>query len=168
MKKLKILAFTLLTIPLLSGCIGSFALLSGLHEWNNNMYSDDFRGKLYRNGIFLTLLIFQVYTATFLIDWYIFNVIEFWSGSNPIAMKEGESETQYVKYMGREFNLTARKGKMTITELSGVNKGKETVLYFNGPENSITILEDGNMVKVADYVAVERNMAGLAPVSNSF
>lgn len=73
-------------------------------------------------------------------------------------MKEGQSEVQFVTYNGRDFQMTATKGKLTIVEVNSKKKNKETVLYFNN-YNSICALNHGKMIKVADYQVETTNFA---------
>lgn len=115
-------------------------------------------GKFIKSLVFWVLLVIPVYEVAGFIDFIILNLIEFWIGTNPLAMKDGESETQFITFAGRDFQLTGSKGKMTVKELSGKNAGKETVLYFN-TDNTISVLNAGKMVKVADYTAAAATFA---------
>lgn len=64
-----------------TGCIGSFELTSGVHDWN--MQVGDSRWV--REGLFLLLVIVPVYELCLLGDALLFNTIEFWSGDNLLA-----------------------------------------------------------------------------------
>lgn len=63
-----------------AGCYGPFRLTQNLHSWNK-----DVGGKWTREGVFLLMTIVPVYPFATLGDALIFNSIEFWGGSNPIA-----------------------------------------------------------------------------------
>ncbi|MFN0048958.1 MAG: DUF3332 family protein [Cytophagales bacterium] len=154
MKKfIRPIAFTLVALfsaQLLTSCFGKFALVNKLYDFNNGLGGKDLAGRFIKTLVFWVMTIIPIYGIAAFIDIIILNLIEFWTGSNILSMKEGESETQFLTYAGREFQLTGTKGKMSIKELSGKNAGKETVLYFNN-DNTIVILNEGKMVKVADY-----------------
>ena len=79
--KLGVLVVVLCLAVLMSGCYGTFSLTKGLHHWNGSQTN-----RWAQEGLFL-LLIWPapVYFATLLGDALIFNAIEFWGGTNPIA-----------------------------------------------------------------------------------
>jgi len=148
----------LFSMQLLTSCFGKFALTRKLYTFNDGIAGKDLGGKFIKSVVFWVLFVIPVYQLAALVDFIVLNLIEFWSGSNPIAMKEGESETQFITYAGRKYQLTATKGKMTIAELSGKNQGKETVLYF-GNDNSISVMNQGKMVKIALFDSSFNNFA---------
>jgi hypothetical protein len=74
-------AFVLALTLLCSGCVGPFNAFNGLSHWNSKVTDS----KWANEGIFLGLVIIPVYELMLLGDLIIFNSIEFWSGSNPIA-----------------------------------------------------------------------------------
>jgi hypothetical protein len=143
MKKLiRPIAFTLVVLfsgQLLTSCFGKFALVNKLYDFNNGLGGKDLAGRFIKTLVFWVMIIIPVYEIGGLIDIIILNLVEFWTGSNILSMKEGESEIQFLTYAGREFQLTGTKGKMSIKELSGKNVGKEIVLYFTN-DNTIAIL----------------------------
>lgn len=47
--------------------------------------------------IFLVFCAIRVYSFAVFVDAVILNLIEFWTGSNPISMNEGDIEIQYKK-----------------------------------------------------------------------
>lgn len=160
-KMIRPVAFALVTLfsaQLLTSCFGKFALVKTLYKFNDGLGGKDLAGRFIKSIVFWVLIIVPVYQFASFIDIIFLNLIEFWTGSNLISMKEGESETQFVAYGGREFQLTATKGKMSIIELSGKNTGKETVLYFN-TDNSVSILNGNKMVKIAEYKSAPADFA---------
>ena len=88
------------------------------------------------NLIFWGLNIIPVYGLFFLGDAIIFNVIEFWSGSNPIAMKDGDSEIEIVEKEGNTYKMIATKNRMEITVLEGPKKGNRVDLVYRPHEKS--------------------------------
>ncbi|WP_245603242.1 DUF3332 family protein [Maribacter antarcticus] len=79
--------------------MGSFSAFNNLKEWNQDASDNTFVNNL----VFWGLNIIAVYGLFLFGDAVIFNVIEFRSGSNPIAMEEGDEEVQLVKKAGNTF-----------------------------------------------------------------
>ncbi len=130
---------------LFSSCLGSFGAFNGLKDWNMGVTNS----KIVNNLIFWGLNIIPVYSLFFFADSVIFNVIEFWTGNNPVAMNEGETETQIVNVNGKEVKMTATKNHFKIEVLSGEDKGKVVELVYT-PEDSTWNAKDGDkLIKLA-------------------
>jgi hypothetical protein len=78
--KSSVLIVVLCLAVLVSGCYGTFSLTKGLHHWNGTQTN-----RWAQEGVFLLLVYVPVYGVTLLGDALIFNSIEFWGGTNPIA-----------------------------------------------------------------------------------
>ncbi|WP_445383925.1 DUF3332 domain-containing protein [Robiginitalea sp. IMCC44478] len=131
MKK-SIMALSLAASLLFSSCLGSFSAFNNLKDWNQGV-SDN---KFVNNLVFWGLNIIPVYGLFFLGDAIIFNVIEFWSGSNPIAMKEGQREVQMVERDGNTYKMTATKNRIQVAVVDGPKKGGKIELFYKPDENS--------------------------------
>ena len=131
MKKMKKISVAVLlsSAILLSSCIGSFRLTKTVHEWNSNV-GDKFVNEL----VFLVLVIVPVYEVATIIDAVVLNSIEFWSGENPMVMKDGEKHSKLVEIDGKTYQLTSEKYKMTIEEQGKTNS--KTELVFRTEDNS--------------------------------
>ena len=137
-----ILAAALMT----SSCLGSFNLVSGLKEWNDGLTSSKFLDNL----IFWGLNIIPVYGVAVLGDVIIFNPIEFWTGSNPISMNEGEVEKQIVRKNGKKYEVTASKNKFAIEVLKGENQGEKMELVYKEEDQSWNaITPEGENLKLS-------------------
>lgn len=108
----KVLAVALLvaSVPSLTGCYGPFRLSTKLHNWNGQVSNKKFVNEL----VFLGFCILPAYELCLLGDALIFNSIEFWSGNNPISMKDGEVETQDVMHNGKMYQVVKTKNNMTV------------------------------------------------------
>ena len=151
MKKLStsILACLMFSIIILqSGCFGQFQLVKAVYNWNDDISQDKFVKTLF----FWVLNIIPVYGIAGFIDAVILNVIEFWSGSNPMSMKDGETEMQLVKYRGNDYQITASKNKMTVEQLTGVKKGALVDLVYTPDNQTWTIESNDQKIKVAKYL----------------
>lgn len=147
MKKTSIsllLAISLLT----SSCLGSFNAFNNLKDWNDEATNN----RYVNNAIFWGLWIIPAYPLFFLGDLIIFNVIEFWSGSNPIVMNTGDFESQLVYYKGVDYRLEARKNQFDIYVESGKKKGKSVHLYYV-PESQTWFAKnpEGEDIKLSSF-----------------
>lgn len=129
-----------------TGCMGSWKLTKKVYEFNNEATGN----KYYNNIIFWVFI--PIYSTIIAIDACVLNLIEFWTGSNPLAMKEGEVETQTVKAKdGNIYQLTATKNKLKMVQISGKNKGKTQTLIFQPETNSCSIVMNGVESKILQY-----------------
>lgn len=133
---------------LFSSCLGSFRAFNNLKDWNQGLTDSKFLDNL----IFWGLNIVPVYGLFFLGDAIIFNVIEFWSGSNPIAMKDGESETQMVEHDGNTFKMIATKNRIQVTVVEGPKKGKKIDLVYKPDDKSWNAVRpNGEVIKLSSF-----------------
>lgn len=149
MKKLTIKVGQFLSIlavgAMLSSCFGKFALTRKLYEWN-----DSLGNKFLKTIIFWGLNIIPVYSISAGIDFIILNLIEFWTGSNPLAMAPGQKETKVVWYAGNMYELTAEHCRFTMKPLTTL--GQEQTLIFDTTTKSILLQAEGqDAVAIGHY-----------------
>lgn len=65
----------------LAGCYGSFTAVKKLHAWNGSLDN----GGIVSQGVFWLLFFVPIYGLAGVGDAFIFNLLEFWTGSNPLA-----------------------------------------------------------------------------------
>lgn len=145
----KIIISSLLACSLLfTSCLGSYNAFNNLRAWNQGATDSKFLDNL----IFWGLWIVPVYELFILGDTLIFNVIEFWSGSNPIAMKDGESETQMVEHEGNTYKMVATKNRIQITVVEGPKEGNKLELFYKPDEKSWNAIRpNGEMIKLSSF-----------------
>ncbi|MEX0313474.1 MAG: DUF3332 domain-containing protein [Allomuricauda sp.] len=145
----KVISCLMLSCAILfSSCLGSFRAFNNLKDWNQGLTDSKFLDNL----IFWGLNIVPVYGLFFLGDALIFNVIEFWSGSNPIAMEDGESETQMVEHDGNTFKMVATKNRIQVTVVEGPKKGKKIDLVYKPDEKSWNAIRpNGEVIKLSSF-----------------
>lgn len=145
----KVIIPTLLSCSILfTSCLGSFSAFNNLKDWNQGLTDSRFLDNL----IFWGLNIVPVYGLFFIGDMLIFNVIEFWSGSNPIAMKDGESETQMVEHDGSTFEMVATKNRIQITVVKGPKEGKKLEMFYKPDEKSWNAIRpNGEIIKLSSF-----------------
>lgn len=69
----------------LSGCYGKFSLVRKLYEWNGS-----FDNKYLVSILMWAMMIIPVYGIASFADFVVLNLIEFWTGTNPVASIEHE------------------------------------------------------------------------------
>lgn len=109
-----------------SGCFGTFALTRKAYEFHDSLTDSKFLKSLlfwFPGGL--------VYGFVGLIDVVILNLIEFWSGNNPISMNEGDYEMQLATIKGVDYKIEATKDTFTTTQLSGDQAGEVRVMKFD-------------------------------------
>src|SRR5690606_18162245 len=144
----KVLVCALLCMSFLfTSCLGSFSAWNNLRDWNEDATDN----KFVNNAIFWGLNIIPVYGLFYLGDVVIFNLIEFWSGDNPIGMNEGEVQEQIVEKNGIQYALTATKNQMKIKVLSGEREGNELTLVYEPADKSWNAVKDGEKIKLTSY-----------------
>jgi hypothetical protein len=145
MKKINILflAPLLLFTTSLSACFGTFGLTRKVYTMNSNV-----GGKFVQTLVMYALTIVQVYTIAGFLDLIVFNLIEFWSGSNPMAMKVGESETQMAKIDGKLYEITATRNQFSIRQTEGPDAGKEALLKYQQEEKQWYLVEGEKSVAI--------------------
>lgn len=147
MKK-TIIASLLACTLLFTSCLGSYNAFNNLRAWNQGATDSKFLDNL----IFWGLWIVPVYELFILGDTLIFNVIEFWSGSNPIAMKEGETETQMVEHEGNTYKMVATKNRIQIAVVDGPKEGKKLELFYKPDEKSWNAIRpNGEIIKLSSF-----------------
>lgn len=146
MKKTKFFTLALCVMVLSTSCLGSFSAFNSLKDWNSQVSNN----KFVNNLLFWGLNIIPVYPLFFLGDTLIFNVIEFWSGSNPIAMEAGEVETQTIVKNGNTYEMTASKNNLKVTVIEGPDKGNSVDLFYLPQEKSWNArTPEGKVIKLS-------------------
>ncbi|MDG5799621.1 DUF3332 domain-containing protein [Marinilabiliaceae bacterium ANBcel2] len=148
MRKLKITGAIVMALTIGSfqtSCIGSFQLTNNVYDWNKSI------GNKWANEVvFLAMLIVPVYSITLLVDGVVLNSIEFWSGSSPLAMESGETETQIVKKDGVKYKITASQNRFDFVQLEGDEKGKSGALVYDENEESWSYIDENEDIKLVE------------------
>lgn len=124
---------------LATSCFGRFELTRKLYSWNDSVTDNKFLKTL----LFYGMSIVPVYLLGGALDVVIFNLVEFWSGTNPLAMNEGDVEERLYAHEGVAYKMVATKNQLAITPLDGDKAGITQVLRFE-TENKTWYYEDAN------------------------
>ena len=73
-----------------SGCFGPFNLTKNVYYWNSGIKgSGEVNEKWMKEIVFFGMIVIPVYMFSALLDAFVFNAIQFWSGSNPVKVTQG-------------------------------------------------------------------------------
>jgi hypothetical protein len=78
--------------PMTAGCYGKFALTKKVYDWNGSLGN-----KFVVSLVMFVLFLVPVYPIAGFVDWILLNVIEFWTGANPMTLQEGETQEKLVE-----------------------------------------------------------------------
>jgi hypothetical protein len=147
----------LLAAPL-QGCFGSFALTGKVFEFNKGLGNI-----VVQEVVFLVFIIVPVYAFCTFADAIVLNIIEFVTGSNPIASAEGSDPDHRVASVGDGATLElTREGKAVRVVLDDHGRRTERVFRPNGRAWDVYD-GDGLLVASSDVVdgsLVVRDSAG--------
>lgn len=139
LKKLSLTFLTAVLFVQLSGCYGSFTVTKKLYNWNGSVGD-----KFVNTAVMWVMFIIPAYEIAGAADLLIFNTIEFWTGKNPVAMNEGEKETQYVSNDGSVYRVTATQNRFDIVKISGDQaQGQTASLWYDETDGKWYISNDG-------------------------
>jgi hypothetical protein len=137
----------------LFSCYGNFTLTRKLYEWNGSL------GDKYINNIVFWILFFiPAYEFTVIADFFVLNTIEFWTGTNPMSMNEGQEVIKYAQTDDASFKITITKNNIAIDELTGKNAGQSVLLSFDEESQAWYLVNDGNNVKIATLDGDKMNL----------
>lgn len=126
-----------------ANCYGGFVATRKIYAWNGGLGN-----KWVRTIVMWIFLIIPVYPVAALVDFVVLNTLEFWTGSNPLAMKEGESETQLVELRGKKYLVTASKNQFAIREVG--KDGDPVLLQFEPSEAAWYLRANGHSIKISE------------------
>lgn len=133
----------------MSSCMGSFKLIRGVYSWNESVTDS----KVANNILFWAMFAIPVYQAVGILDLVLFNLIEFWTGSNPISMNDGEFEQKRVNVKGQDYILTASKNNFQIESCA---TGEAINLLYTAENKTWNLLKDGTTQPLAKQLEENR------------
>ena len=161
MKKMTLRAAVVLLAGsfLCSSCIGSFNLFNKYEKWQCNMTSNK-----YVNGIVGLILQPIVGGVCLFVDAVVLNTIEFWTGSNPMALNKvqtvkGQDGRYYaVKTLKDGYEVKAPNGEITLfthdskTESWSITQNGVTkeIIRFNADGTIQATLQSGEKMTVSN------------------
>ena len=135
----------ILALMMLGGCMGHSALTSKVVRWN--LETVDSRWG--REGVFLGLWVTLVYPVCFILDLFIFNSIEFWSGENAINGKSPVVDMPKEQVLKLGINGIDRARVERLSE----TKANLYIDFTNGDSATFDVIRDGSNYSVS-YLGV--------------
>ena len=135
-----------------AGCFGNFQLTRKVYDINQAI--DE---KYIRSAATWIFVIVQVYTVAALLDLIVFNVMEFWSGENPVT--SAPVTKVYAQGNGRTVLTLSRDGSATVAVIERY-EGERLV-------STLRIRDDGLGKVAAVETAAEGKVRGISAVAMS-
>jgi len=114
-----------------TGCYGPFNLTRNVYQWNSNIKgSSEVNEKWMKEFVFFGMIIIPVYMFSALLDAFIFNSIQFWSGGNPVKANDagGDGATRVVRVGGVTVTMVESNRGTTVTyERNGIVERRATI-----------------------------------------
>lgn len=146
MKKTIIALLSAFSIFFTMNCYGGFVVTRKIYNWNGGLGN-----KWVRSIAMWVMIIIPVYPVASLLDFIVLNTLEFWTGSNPLAMQEGQSETQIVQRDDKKFEITATKNQFAIREINKKGELGQPVLLVYEPDASAWFMKaKGKSIKISE------------------
>jgi len=114
-----------------TACYGPFNLTRNVYHWNSNIKgAKEVNEKWMKEFVFFGMIIIPVYMFSALLDAFIFNSIQFWSGDNPVkaAHEGGDGAPRIVKLGGVTVTMVGSDRGTTVTyERNGTVERRATI-----------------------------------------
>ena len=147
-----------------AGCFGKFQLTRKVYDINKSV-----EDKYLRSAVTWLLVIIPVYGLAGFLDFILFNVIEFWSGENPIV--SGPQTRVYAKGDDRAVMTIDREDGATVATVARYRAGSlvSTLRIRDDGAGSVTadLVEDGNVVRTTEALQAPDGSVSVAAVSAS-
>lgn len=129
-----------------SGCFGSFALTKKIYGINEGVSEN----KFVRWLVFLAFTIIPVYGVGTFLDAIVFNSIEFWSGSNPLASAGTQEDgTRVVQLSPTDTLRMSRDAQSGVMRLELDRAGEQPkVRYFEPLEDGMAVRDESGTLLV--------------------
>jgi Domain of unknown function (DUF3332) len=114
-----------------TACYGPFNLTRNVYHWNSNIKgSGEVNEKWMKEFVFFGMIIIPVYMFSALLDAFIFNSIQFWSGSNPVKANDGggDGAIRVVRLGGITVTMSENdRGTTVLYERNGIVERRATI-----------------------------------------
>jgi hypothetical protein len=125
-----------------TACYGPFNLTKNVYHWNSGIKgSGEINDKWMKEFVFFGMIVVPVYMFSALLDGFIFNSIQFWSGDNPVKAAEWERDG---------ITKTAVLGETTIRWTQTDEGALVTYERHGTVERRATILSHGTGYQLID------------------
>ena len=136
----------LISISSFANCFGKFSIVKKLYGFNDSInIGSGIVANLFKTLIFYLLVIVQIYSIAAAVDIIIFNLIEFWTGSNPVSLNEFDKDGKLVQ----NYTQDGQKVKFVYSnfgeklEIDFNKKDVSNLIVFKSKPNQFFIEKDG-------------------------
>ena len=114
-----------------TACFGPFNLTRNVYHWNSGIKgSGEVNDKWMKEFVFFGMIIIPVYMFATLLDAFVFNSIQFWTGDNPVKGTDagGDGATRVVRLGGVTVKVAESDQGATVTyERNGIVERRATI-----------------------------------------
>jgi len=110
-----------------TGCFGTFTLTRKVYEFNKGVGD-----KFVQSILFWAMTIVPIYSIAATVDIFILNLLEFWTGSNPLTMAPGDTTSQDLEVDGITLRLTLMDQGRTLQVARVVDGALVDVITMTG------------------------------------
>ncbi len=114
-----------------TACFGPFNLTRNVYHWNSGIKgSGEVSDKWMKEFVFFGMIIIPVYMFATLLDAFVFNSIQFWTGDNPVKGTDagGDGATRVVRLGGVTVKVAESDQGATVTyERNGIVERRATI-----------------------------------------
>jgi len=161
-----VVALTLASV-VLTGCFGKFTLVRGLYQFNKQV-----EDKFVRSLVFDVMVILPVYEVAGLIDWAVLNVIEFWTGKNPVVIKTARfGDDQFVQTVSRtadgalEIRIDRRRDDRLVETLDLRQSAESGIVHADRRVFATGASDSFEVVQTAEHVTIAHAVNGKAAIT---
>ena len=138
-----------------TACYGPFNLTKNVYHWNSGIKgSGEVSDKWMKEFVFFGMIIVPVYMFSALLDGFIFNSIQFWSGDNPVKAadvnRNGTTKTVALGETTIRWTQTDE-GALVTYERHGIVERRATIIADGSGYRLID--ESGMVLAEAEYEA---------------
>ena len=138
-----------------TACFGPFNLTRTVYHWNNGIKgSGEVNEKWMKEFVFFGMIIVPVYMFSALLDAFIFNSIQFWSGSNPIKAADlddaGPTKVAQVGELTMRWTSTSEGATVTYERRGIIERRARIVSNATGYQ---LLDEKNNTLAGVEYAA---------------
>ena len=142
-------------LTLTTACYGPFNLTRNVYHWNSNIKDGkEVNEKWMKEIVFFGMIIIPVYMFSALLDAFIFNSIQFWSGDSPIKASDlnDDGQTKIAQVGDLTMRWTSTNEGATVTyERRGIIERRATIMSSETGYRLVN--ESGNTLAEVEYAA---------------
>ena len=138
-----------------TACYGPFNLTKNVYHWNSGIKgSGEVSEKWMKELVFFGMIVVPIYRFSALLDAFIFNSIQFWSGDNPVKASElrddGQTKVAQVGDLTMRWTATSEGATVTYERRGIIERRAKIVSSATGYR---LLDERGMMLAEAEYAA---------------